>query len=82
MKEFKDYIFEMTRTTVMLYCNFLNCWKPLRALLTTASRKAKRMFENNKDWAISSEAPVKWRTFNGQSSDARTWVVLGKWEAS
>ena len=41
--------------------NFLNCWKLLRALLTTASRKTKPWFKNNRDWTISSEASTERR---------------------
>ena len=43
----------------MIIENFSNCWNTLRALLTTASSNAKPWFENNKDWATSSEATRK-----------------------
>ena len=30
------------------------------------------MFENSKDWAISSEIPNNWKTFNDQSKDVHS----------
>lgn len=50
-------------TEMCLKNNLLNCWKPLRALLPKRSGEQLQAarFENDKDWAISSQASNRGR---------------------